>query len=102
RPLRRGGASAARAVFGGRAERGAGGHEGSGPRLMAGKLIAENRRARFDYFLEQTFEAGISLTGSEVKSLRNGKANIAESYAAVENNEIVLINADIPAYTQAR
>ena len=68
---------------------------------MAGKLIAENRRARFDYFLEQTVEAGLALTGSEVKSLRNGKANIAESYAAVENNEIVLINADIPPYTQA-
>ena len=68
---------------------------------MAGKLIAENRRARFDYFLEQTYEAGIALTGSEVKSLRNGKANIAESYAAVENNEIVLVNADIPPYAQA-
>ena len=68
---------------------------------MAGKLIAENRRARFDYFLEQTFEAGLALTGSEVKSLRNGKANIAESYAAVEGKEIVLINADIPPYTQA-
>jgi SsrA-binding protein len=68
---------------------------------MAGKLIAENRRARFDYFLDETFEAGIALTGSEVKSLRNGKANIAESYAAVEGDEIVLINADIPPYTQA-
>jgi len=68
---------------------------------MAGKLIAENRRARFDYFLEQTFECGIALTGSEVKSLRNGKANIAESYAAVEGDEIVLINADIPPYAQA-
>ncbi|MBI1197518.1 MAG: SsrA-binding protein SmpB [Phenylobacterium sp.] len=68
---------------------------------MAGKLIAENRRARFDYFLEQTFEAGISLTGSEVKSLRNGKANIAESYAAVEGKELVLVNADIPTYAQA-
>jgi SsrA-binding protein len=68
---------------------------------MAGKLIAENRRARFDYFLEQTFEAGIALTGSEVKSLRNGRANIAESYAAVEGKEIVLVNADIPPYAQA-
>ena len=68
---------------------------------MAGKLIAENRRARFDYFLEETFEAGIALTGSEVKSLRNGKANIAESYAAVEGDEIMLINADIPPYKQA-
>jgi SsrA-binding protein len=68
---------------------------------MAGKLIAENRRARFDYFLEQSVECGIALTGSEVKSLRNGKANIAESYAAVEGNEIVLVNADIPPYAQA-
>lgn len=68
---------------------------------MAGKLIAENRRARFDYFLEETFEAGLSLTGSEVKSLRNGKANIAESYAAVEGDQVVLVNADIPPYAQA-
>src|SRR3954452_10307196 len=68
---------------------------------MAGKYIAENRRARFDYFLEETFEAGIALTGSEVKILRNGKANIAESYAAVEGKEIVLVNADIPPYPQA-
>jgi SsrA-binding protein len=65
------------------------------------KPIAENRRARFDYFLEQTFEAGLALTGSEVKSLRNGKANIAESYAAVEGNEIILVNADIPPYAQS-
>jgi SsrA-binding protein len=68
---------------------------------MAGKLIAENRRARFDYFLEDSFEAGLQLTGSEVKSLRNGKANIAESYAAVEGGQIVLVNADIPPYAQA-
>lgn len=65
------------------------------------KLIAENRRARFDYFLEESFEAGLALTGSEVKSLRNGRANIAESYAAVEGNEIMLVNADIPPYAQA-
>ena len=68
---------------------------------MAGKLIAENRRARFDYFLEQTFEAGLALTGSEVKSLRVGRANIAESYAAVQGNEIMLVNADIPPYAQS-
>ena len=66
-----------------------------------GKLIAENRRARYDYFLEDTFEAGLMLTGSEVKSLRNGRANIAESYAAVEGRDIVLVNADIPPYAQA-
>ena len=69
--------------------------------MAAGKLIAENRRAKFDYFLEQSFECGIALTGSEVKSLRNGKANIAESYAAVEGKEIMLINAEIPPYTKA-
>jgi SsrA-binding protein len=68
---------------------------------MKGKLIAENRRARFDYFLEQSFEAGIALTGSEVKSLRVGRANIAESYAAVQGDEIVLVNADIPPYAQS-
>ncbi|KRB44666.1 SsrA-binding protein SmpB [Phenylobacterium sp. Root700] len=68
---------------------------------MVGKLIAENRRARFDYFLEDTFEAGIMLTGSEVKSLRVGRANIAESYASIEGNEVVLINADIPPFAQA-
>jgi len=62
------------------------------------KPIAENRRARFDYFIEDTFEAGLALTGTEVKSLRDGKANIAESYAAVQGREIVLVNADIPPY----
>jgi SsrA-binding protein len=62
------------------------------------KLIAENRRARYDYFLEDAVEAGLVLTGTEVKSLRQGKANIAESYAAVEGGAIMLINADIPPY----
>ena len=65
------------------------------------KLVAENRRARFDYFLEQTYEAGLSLTGTEVKALRLGRANIAESYAATEGDEIVLINAYIPEYGPA-
>jgi SsrA-binding protein len=65
------------------------------------KLIAENRRARFDYFLESTFEAGLMLVGSEVKSLREGRANIAESYASTEGDEIVLINAYIPEYGAA-
>ena len=68
---------------------------------MAGKPIAENRRARFDYFLDDAMEAGLALTGSEVKSLRAGKANIAESYAAVEGRDIVPINADIPPYAKA-
>ena len=65
------------------------------------KPIAENRRARYDYFIEETFEAGIMLTGTEVKSLRVGRANIAESYASVEGREIKLINADIPPYGHA-
>ncbi len=68
---------------------------------MASKVIAENRRARFDYFLDDAVEAGLALTRTEVKSLRAGKANTAESYAAVEVDEIVLINADIPPYAKA-
>jgi SsrA-binding protein len=68
---------------------------------MSEKLIAENRRARFDYFLEDKFEAGIALTGSEVKSLRLGKANIAESYASADGQEITLVNAYIPEYGPA-
>lgn len=67
----------------------------------ARKLIAENRRARFDYFLEDSVEAGLALTGTEVKSLRTGRANIAESYAAVEGDQIMLVNADIPPYGHA-
>jgi len=65
------------------------------------KLIAENRRARFNYAIEETFEAGIVLVGTEVKSLRIGQANIAESYAAIEDQELMLINANIPIYAPA-
>lgn len=65
------------------------------------KLIAENRRARYDYFIEDTLEAGLVLTGTEVKALRLGRANIAESYAATEGDEIVLVNAYIPEYGPA-
>ena len=68
---------------------------------MTGKLIAENRRARFDYFLEEKFEAGLILTGSEVKSLRLGKANIAESYAGGDGRDLMLVNAYIPEYGPA-
>ena len=64
-------------------------------------LVAQNRRARFDYAVEDTLEAGLMLTGSEVKSLRNGKANIAESYATIEEGELWLINSDIPVYEGA-
>jgi SsrA-binding protein len=66
------------------------------------KVVAENRRARHDYFIEDEIEAGIVLEGSEVKSLRNGKAQIAESYATVEGGELWLINGYIPAYVQAK
>ena len=69
--------------------------------MSVAKLIAENRRARYDYFLEDTMEAGLVLLGTEVKSLRNGRANIAESYASAENGEIVLINANFPEYSKA-
>ncbi|MEQ1619662.1 MAG: SsrA-binding protein SmpB [Terricaulis sp.] len=65
------------------------------------KLIAENRRARFDYYVEDTLEAGIQLLGTEVKSLRAGRANIAESYASAEKGELWLINATIPVYPPA-
>ncbi|MCB1370058.1 MAG: SsrA-binding protein SmpB [Rhodobacteraceae bacterium] len=66
------------------------------------KIVAENRKARHNYFIEDDLEAGIVLEGSEVKSLRTGKANIAESYASVEGGELWLINGYIPAYDQAR
>lgn len=65
------------------------------------KLVAENRRARFDYMIEEVFEAGIMLVGTEVKSLRSGRANIAESYASAERGELYLINATIPIYPPA-
>ena len=65
------------------------------------KLVAENRRARFDYMIEDTIEAGIQLLGTEVKSLRGGRANIAESYASTEKGELWLINATIPEYPPA-
>jgi SsrA-binding protein len=66
------------------------------------KVIAENRRARFDYAIEEDLEVGIILMGSEVKSLRNGSANIAESYAAVEGGELWLVNGYIAPYAQAK
>jgi SsrA-binding protein len=65
------------------------------------KLIADNRKARFNYEIGEVFEAGLALTGSEVKSLRLGRATIAESYADAKSGEIWLINANIPEYLQA-
>lgn len=63
------------------------------------KIVAENRRARHEYFIEDVIEAGLVLTGTEVKALREGKANIAESYASPEDGAIWLINANIPEYS---
>ena len=63
------------------------------------KIIAENRRARHEFFVEDVVEAGLVLTGTEVKALREGKANIAESYASPEDGAIWLINANIPEYS---
>jgi SsrA-binding protein len=63
------------------------------------KVVAENRRARFDYAIEEKFEAGIALTGTEVKSLRFGEGSIAESYAEVKDEEVWLINATIPEFS---
>src|SRR3974390_2632751 len=63
-------------------------------------VFAHNRRARFNYEIGDTYEAGIALTGSEVKSLRNGKATIAESYADPRGGELWLVNANIPEYLQ--
>ena len=65
------------------------------------KVVADNRWARFNYAIGDTFEAGIVLTGSEVKSLRAGKATIAESYADARGGELWLINSNIPEYLQA-
>ena len=65
------------------------------------KIVAENRKARFNYEIIDTYEAGLVLTGTEVKSLREGKANIAESYASDEGGEIWLINSYLPEYLQA-
>jgi SsrA-binding protein len=65
------------------------------------KVVADNRKARFNYAIGDVFEAGIALTGTEVKSLRQGKANIAESYAAGRDGELWLYNSNIPEYQQA-
>ncbi len=65
------------------------------------RVAADNRRARYNYEIGEVFEAGLMLTGTEVKSLRTGKATIAESYASAEKGELFLINANIPEYLQA-
>ena len=65
------------------------------------KIISNNRKAKFNYFFKEFFEAGIVLYGSEVKSLRDGKANISESYAFDDKGEIYLVNSHIPSYKQS-
>lgn len=65
------------------------------------KVVAENRRGRYDYEILQTFEAAIELKGSEVKSLRVGHINLAESYAAMKGTELFLLNANVPEYREA-
>src|SRR5689334_24748655 len=65
------------------------------------RVVADNRKARFNYFIDETFEAGLALTGTEVKSLRQGKGSIAESNADARGGEIWLINSNIPEYLQA-
>ena len=69
--------------------------------VAANRVAAQNRKARHNYQIEDSLEAGLVLRGSEVKALREGRANIAESYAKPENGEIWLINAHIPEYSQA-
>lgn len=63
------------------------------------KSVAENRKARFDYFIEDKFEAGIALTGTEVKSLRFGEGSIVEAYAEIKNGECWLVNANVPEFS---
>jgi len=63
------------------------------------KIVAENRRARFEYFIDDVFEAGIALQGTEVKSLRFGEGSIAESYAEVKGNQVFLVNSNIPEFS---
>ncbi|PDT17621.1 SsrA-binding protein [Rhizobium sp. J15] len=72
-----------------------------GSQRVVNRIVAENRKARFNYEIIDTYEAGLVLKGTEVKSLREGKANIAESYASDEDGEIWLINSYLPEYLQA-
>ena len=70
------------------------------PRERGQKLIANNKRARYDYFIDDVYEAGIVLSGTEVKALRQGKASLTDSYAGVDGGELWLENAYIPEFTQ--
>lgn len=66
---------------------------------MTGMIISRNKRARFDFFIDETYEAGIVLTGTEVKALRQGKVNLKDSYARIKNEEIYLMDVHISPYT---
>ncbi|MGW0801702.1 SsrA-binding protein SmpB [Nonomuraea sp. NPDC002799] len=70
------------------------------PRETGRKVIAQNKRARHDYHVEDTFEAGLVLQGTEVKSLREGRASLVDGYASIDGNEAWLLNVHIPEYTQ--
>jgi SsrA-binding protein len=71
-------------------------------RAQGGRTVAQNRRARFDYAIEDTFEAGIVLVGTEVKSLRRGQASIGEAYASDQGGELYLLNAHIAPYDSGK
>lgn len=71
----------------------------SAPEFDKKKVVAENRRARFDFAIEQVFEAGIALQGTEVKALRTGQGTIAESYAEVKDGQVWLVNSNIPEFS---
>ncbi|MDX2209691.1 MAG: SsrA-binding protein SmpB [Sphingopyxis sp.] len=71
----------------------------SAPAFDKKKVVAENRRARFDYAIDEVFEAGIALQGTEVKALRSGEGTIAESYAEVADDQVWLVNANIPEFS---
>lgn len=70
------------------------------PKETGRKLIAQNRKARHDYLIEDTYEAGLVLTGTEVKSLRAGRASLVDGFADIEDGEMWLLNVHIPEYTQ--
>lgn len=75
--------------------------KGKGSQAGETKTLCANRKARYDYHIEETYEAGIALLGSEVKSIRQGQANLRDSYAAVEQGEIILRNCHVSPYDQA-
>ncbi len=64
------------------------------------KVVANNKKARHDYFIEETYEAGIALTGTEIKSVRQGRVSIKESYAKIENEEMIIYGMNISPYEQ--